>query len=44
MLSLYLFAFTQTGDSSRYHILEPVNTNLCEQWTYELNGAISGWQ
>jgi len=43
-LSLYLFACTQADVSSRYQILETVNTNLSEQRTYELSVAISGLQ
>jgi len=44
MLSLYLFAFTQAEVSSRCHFLATVNANLCEQWTNEFTGAISGLQ
>ena len=42
MLSLYLFAFTQAEIMSRYHFLANVTAKLCEQWTYEFCGAISG--
>jgi hypothetical protein len=41
---LYQFVCTQADFLSKYHFLATVNANLCEQWTNEFSGAISGLQ